>query len=145
MSRGLGKVQRQIIAILEKHQDWHNAFILENPFNIFGKPIIDDGVSVKDLAAKVYHPDWFDEKGDMIDYWFLDEIPNHEMSSTYRAIKSLEKRGLVETAVHKGEWVRDPFRAGHYDWSLPYQARRELRVKLVDKCISPKVGELHLG
>jgi len=135
MSRGLGKIQRQIMAILEKDWKQHQEVV-----SFMRRPVLYRGIDVKYLTAMVYHPEWFNETGGLIDYltvdfravdiWAKYDLPKHEKSSVYRAAKSLEKRGLVETEIEKGEMEKDPS-GGGYRWSLPWQARRELRVKLV--------------
>lgn len=78
MSKGLGKIQRQLLVLIAKKK---------------GK---DGWASVQDLVVKVYHPERFDEVGDCWDWTYS----RAEYVTIHRAIDSLERRGLVETKRH---------------------------------------------
>ena len=80
MSRGLGRTQRAILEVLEDRGGWE---------------------SLQALAAKVYHPERWEWKGKI--YFAEDpsgggyQTTRSEYTATHRAVKALEKRGLVET------------------------------------------------
>lgn len=80
MSRGLGKLQRAILAELARdpgHCSWH------------GKK----WRWLVDLIVHCYHPDRFDPVGNCDSY----DYTRSEFVSIHRAIQSLERHGLIET------------------------------------------------
>jgi len=77
MSRGLGKIQRAILAVLGTRD---------------GYKWLDGGTPVTELTVRVYHPERFDH-GEC-DSW---DYTRSEYVATHRAVDALERRGLVTT------------------------------------------------
>jgi len=82
MSRGLGRVQRLILDRLRECNRW---------------------VGIPRLANMVYHPERFEYQGvfywnDGPDSW---DMSHSERVSIHRAVRSLERRGLVVTEVKR--------------------------------------------
>ncbi len=89
--KGLGKIQRKIMRIRkEEVKTW--SMEVEGP--------VWDLMDIEDLIAKVYYPDL---RG--VTMWMGDDYPitNSQYNNVYRAVKALEKRGLVTTATSCAE------------------------------------------
>ncbi len=75
---GLGKTQRKIMDILEyEARKW-------------------EWTPIDELTSKIYHPDLREATG-----WTMEDYPitRSQINTVHRAVKSLEKRGLVKTII----------------------------------------------
>lgn len=82
MSRGLGKVQQALIAHLDT----------------------DHWEEIDTLVAHAFYPERADENGEI---WDTTHTQG-EHASVYRALRTLEKRGLVELDIHKVRLIELP-------------------------------------
>jgi len=82
----LGKIQRRIMRIMEEEEKKWGMEVEGPTYEL---------MDIEDLIAKVYYPDL---RG--VTMWMGDDYPvtRSQINTVYRAVKALEKRGLVITA-----------------------------------------------